>query len=433
MEEAAAGIAPRRSALLHPQIQSSEQSAGVACHRSTRLRPQIHATEEGAGVASPAAAASLPGADDILQEILLRLPPQPSSLPRASAVCKGWLALATDPKFHRRFRAHHRRAPPLLGFFSRSNHGIEFNPILDPPDRIPPQRFSRYSSCWDYDVLDCRHGLLLLLKNESDNREVIVCDPITSEERRLAIPPELTTQLLGGAVLRAASDDLGGCHSSPFRVVLVFLGSKSEIGDLACVYSSQTGVWGDLIFTGSPCADFSKPALLLGNRLYWLSLVDGIVELDLDEDSLTVIGVPPATSHFLEYKENCQIIQAEDGAVGLAILSYPRFQFWKRNVDAHGVATWMPWKSFEMHTIPGLPPQTEGVIAWLLWYDEDTDVIFLHARGSVYDVQLKLMRSRKLYETHYFNDYRPFKSFYTPGITIAGEFNGAEILHGAIG
>ncbi|CAM0878924.1 unnamed protein product [Alopecurus aequalis] len=354
----------------------------------------VSTTEDGAGVTSPAAAASsLPDADDILQEILLRLPPQPSSLPRASAVCKGWLALAADPKFHRRFYAHHRRAPPLLGFFSRSNHGIEFNPVLDPPDRIPPHRFSRYSSCWDYDVLDCRHGLLLL-KNESDNREVIVCDPITSEERRLAIPPELTTELLGGVVLRAASDDLGDCHSeSPFRVVLVFLGSKREIGDLACVYSSQTGEWGDLIFTGSPCADFSKPAVLLGNHLYWLSLIDGIVELDLDEGSLTVIGLPPVTNNILDYRENCQIIQAEDGAVGLSILSYPRFQFWKRNVvDAHGVATWMP--------------------------------------GNVYDVQLKLMRSRKLYETHYFNDYRPFKSFYTPVSTaIAGGSNGAEILH----
>uniref|UniRef100_A0A453N1T1 F-box domain-containing protein n=1 Tax=Aegilops tauschii subsp. strangulata TaxID=200361 RepID=A0A453N1T1_AEGTS len=47
--------------------------------------------------------------DDLLCEILLRLPPQPCSLPRASLVCKRWRNLASDPGFSRRFRIHHRR------------------------------------------------------------------------------------------------------------------------------------------------------------------------------------------------------------------------------------------------------------------------------------------------------------------------------------
>ncbi|MBC2899435.1 hypothetical protein CFC21_112275 [Triticum aestivum] len=42
--------------------------------------------------------------DDLLSEILLRLPPLPSSLPRASAVCRRWRRLASDPCFCRRFR-----------------------------------------------------------------------------------------------------------------------------------------------------------------------------------------------------------------------------------------------------------------------------------------------------------------------------------------
>ncbi|KAK1614219.1 hypothetical protein QYE76_019736 [Lolium multiflorum] len=48
--------------------------------------------------------------DDLLREILIRLPPQPSSLPRASAVCKRWRRLVSDPAFFRRFRLHHRRS-----------------------------------------------------------------------------------------------------------------------------------------------------------------------------------------------------------------------------------------------------------------------------------------------------------------------------------
>ncbi|CAM0947706.1 unnamed protein product [Alopecurus aequalis] len=74
---------------------------------------------------SPAAPPPLED-DDLLSEILLRLPPHPSSLPRASAVCKRWRGLVTDPRFLRRFRLHHRRNPPLLGFFHKKCSG----PIL---------------------------------------------------------------------------------------------------------------------------------------------------------------------------------------------------------------------------------------------------------------------------------------------------------------
>ncbi|CAO2187951.1 unnamed protein product [Urochloa humidicola] len=60
----------------------------------------------------PAAPATLPDEDDILSEILLRLPPQPSSLPRASLVCKRWRCLVTASHFRRSFRARHRNPPP---------------------------------------------------------------------------------------------------------------------------------------------------------------------------------------------------------------------------------------------------------------------------------------------------------------------------------
>jgi hypothetical protein len=56
----------------------------------------------------PTASATLPDDD----EILLLLPPRPSSLPRASLVCKRWRRLVTDPHFRRRFRSRHPN-PPL--------------------------------------------------------------------------------------------------------------------------------------------------------------------------------------------------------------------------------------------------------------------------------------------------------------------------------
>ncbi|KAK1661206.1 hypothetical protein QYE76_049365 [Lolium multiflorum] len=180
-----------------------------------RLNPQIRANEEGARVTSSAAAASLPDNDDMLREILLRLPPQPSSLHRASAVCKRWRGLIKDPKFQRQFRGHHRK-PPLLGIFTYSSQGILFTPILHPPDRIPPRRFDLglCSNHAYYDFLDCRHGLVLVKKTLPG--DVIVCDPITGEQRCVVVPAELKMGYLKGSVLCAAGDH-GSGESSPFR------------------------------------------------------------------------------------------------------------------------------------------------------------------------------------------------------------------------
>jgi hypothetical protein len=138
---------------------------------------------------SPAALSSPLEDDNLLREILLRLPPQPSSLPRASAVCKRWLGLVTDPKFARQFRIRHQK-PPILGVFEYKNQRIVFSPTLGTPDRIPPERFDLGRGHRDInDVLECRHGRILV-KNTSFITEVFVCAPITGERCRVAVPPE---------------------------------------------------------------------------------------------------------------------------------------------------------------------------------------------------------------------------------------------------
>ncbi|XP_037488660.1 uncharacterized protein LOC119367165 [Triticum dicoccoides] len=185
--------------------------------------------------------------DDLLREILLRLPPQPSSLPRASAVCKRWRCVAVDPKFTARFRAHHGK-PPLLGVFQHRDDGIVFAPVLAPPDRVPPQRFDlRIPDDHPYlgpQLLGCRHGRVLVF--DRPRAEVLVCDPIAGEERRVAVPPEFRTAGVNGAVLcadRGQGHVHGGCHASPFKVVLVFM-RIHEYQALARVYSSETNTWG---------------------------------------------------------------------------------------------------------------------------------------------------------------------------------------------
>ncbi|WVZ50894.1 hypothetical protein U9M48_002101 [Paspalum notatum var. saurae] len=64
--------------------------------------------------------------DELVEEVLLRLPPErPASLVRAGLVCKRWCCLISAPRFRRRFRDFHR-SPPMLGFlYSYRSSGDE--------------------------------------------------------------------------------------------------------------------------------------------------------------------------------------------------------------------------------------------------------------------------------------------------------------------
>ncbi|KAL6629598.1 hypothetical protein ACP70R_029363 [Stipagrostis hirtigluma subsp. patula] len=124
--------------------------------------------------------------DDLLSDILLRLPPAPSSLPRASLVCKRWRRLVSDPAFLRRFRARHRRNAPLLGCFTSAPGGPSFTPTLEPPDRLPHGSFSLNLDD-GYLILGCRHGLVLI--SVPTRRELVVWEPVTGDLSRFAFPP----------------------------------------------------------------------------------------------------------------------------------------------------------------------------------------------------------------------------------------------------
>ncbi|XP_051221726.1 uncharacterized protein [Lolium perenne] len=129
--------------------------------------------------------------DNLLHEIMLRLPPQPPYLLRTSIVSKRWRLLATDPKFLRGFRIHHRK-PPLLGVFSCSCGHISFRSTLDPPYRIPPERFSLSPPIRSIQMcLDVRHGRVLI--DDGMCSRVIVWDPITDDRRVVAFPPQQWT------------------------------------------------------------------------------------------------------------------------------------------------------------------------------------------------------------------------------------------------
>ena len=278
--------------------------------------------------------------DNLLSEILLRLPPQPSSLPRASAICKRWRLLLSDPAFSRRFRRHHRRNPPLLGFFVEDDdYLLSFQPTLEAPNRVPPSRFSLQLDNGDWPIcpLGCLHGFVLML--DRNRNRVLVWNPSTGDYHYIAIPPgfDPTKAPINGAVLRSATGDI-----QHFKVVLVVVDNTDELNRriLVCVYSSETRLWGNLISAPIPYgSDVSRqPAVLVGESLYWTFVGSSlfIIEFDLDRQRLDMIQMPMSVFGLC-----FTVMRAEGGGLGFLYVSGFTAQLWKRKTDSDGVASWV--------------------------------------------------------------------------------------------
>ncbi|CAO2206690.1 unnamed protein product [Urochloa humidicola] len=379
--------------------------------------------------AAPAPAPAALDDDNILSEILHRLPPLPSSLLRASLVCKQWRRLVSDPHFLRRFRERHRK-PPILGFFSQWVD-VGFTSVLDPPDSIPASRFSLGLRDATYFVIvDCRHGRVLFL-----NRErlcFLVWAPVTGEQCFVDFPPSFRGEdgkwVANGAVVCAASEQghvHGGCHSTPFQVVLLVAGGYGE-GVIACVYSSETCTWGNVVSVLLPrhltaiatdCAN-----TLVGNSVCWflLGINFGILKFDLHRQSLDTIEWPSDALRFNPRSRaysQFSITPADGGGLNLLYLSGFSAQVWNWKADYDGGAEWMLGSSFDLNNLLSLKAGVDTRAPELLGMAEDDNTVFLLTNIGVFMLHLESMKFKKLpiMISGNFGIHYPFRSFYSPG------------------
>ncbi|XP_037408091.1 uncharacterized protein LOC119270214 [Triticum dicoccoides] len=363
--------------------------------------------------------ASLPDDDDMLREILLRLPPRPSSLPRASLVCKRWRSLVADPQFRRRFRDHHGK-PPLLGFFLEDYPSSPFVPILDPPDRIPGARFSMTLNKGNR-IVDCRHELVLFIRR-SPRRRLVVWDPVARDQRRLIVPLVLDNDqmlVFDGAVLRPARSQ--GSH---FQVALIACDTENT-RVFACFYSSQTGIWSKInslqlqSFMSTP-----EPSTLIGNSFCWLlkvhpDLQHVILEFDLDKQSLTVTDLPPQVK---ARPFNLRIVPTEDGGLGFIHLSTFHGQLWKREPGS----VWVHDRAIEFEELRSACKGDRYPL--IVGFSEDSNAILLQTNSGVFMVYLRSMEFKKISNMGDFHLHYPFACFYPAGTGIGDGHGGDDVL-----
>ncbi|KAF8673385.1 hypothetical protein HU200_048949 [Digitaria exilis] len=252
-------------------------------------------------------------------------------------------------------------------------------------------------------LLGCRHGRVLLLATSPDKvlTSLFVCDLVTDGHIQLVIPVEFTGVSINGTVLCAAGNEEGhvhgACHWSPFKVVLVAV-SRNGGRPMACAYSSETGLWGNIIRHDRPgmFIDSDHSSTLIAHAIYWKIMSFGteeveedMLEFDFDRQTLTVIKGLPG-----EGFDQSRIIRVLDDHMGIATLSYPtshlRVWHWNANGGRDGVATWVLAKTVDLQSIFGLQehetlplsPRRDSILG----YDEDDGVIFIHVQPLLLEV-----------------------------------------------
>ncbi|GJN26168.1 hypothetical protein PR202_gb14078 [Eleusine coracana subsp. coracana] len=294
---------------------------------------------------------SLPAlVDDAVSEILLRLPPSdPSSLARASLVCKAWRDIIASLAFLRRYRDFHQTLQ-LLGFLQHNNNNKQQHDV--PVAHFTPTTAFRPSVLHHFNrrVLDCRHGRVLL--QDINAAELVVWNPVTGAQSSHPMPPEvpsldaLLSYDCNAVVLCAAGAgcDHRGCADGPFFIA--FAGVEDDIVVHASLYASQTGTW-------SPQTSIRMysvlrlPAGLAGNATYFVGEFSTILQFDLGDRSLSVIQLPAVTEESPELEE-VLLTGKLDGTLGVAAMFADRLHLWSREVDPGGVAGWAQHSVFKL-------------------------------------------------------------------------------------
>jgi hypothetical protein len=118
-------------------------------------------------------------------DLLLRLPPKPIHLSRASLVSNHWRGLVHDAGFLHRYCDFHGGTPPVLGFFNNQPGPPLFVPTAG---AFAASMAAAKISHDDWWALDCRHGRALLQNQHSS--ALLVWDLTTGDQRYLPLPSD---------------------------------------------------------------------------------------------------------------------------------------------------------------------------------------------------------------------------------------------------
>uniref|UniRef100_A0A0D9VE59 F-box domain-containing protein n=1 Tax=Leersia perrieri TaxID=77586 RepID=A0A0D9VE59_9ORYZ len=301
--------------------------------------------------------------EELLLEILLRLPSLPN-LVRVAFTCRPWLrAIASSPEFRRRFRALHPQ--PLLGHFADAE---------DPPDADTPEFVTAAAAAnadadlaavlrggdlsfesiaeveggeaspgWH--VVDCHGGYLLLL-NPFYRMFAITNPLIRNLDFFSPLPGEVELKRKGesaftGFHLVHSDEDPGS-----FTVIFV---CRDKLRLRAVVFSSENGNW-----IVHPWIEFaadssvrlmSKTGVLVDGSIYWPCGCRDIMKLNIATMEFSNVELPRNL-----LLPGCTLIAGDtkDGALCIVCAVDFLFLVLLRRIGSDGIETWVLQNTFTL-------------------------------------------------------------------------------------
>jgi hypothetical protein len=310
----------------------------------------------------------------------------------------------------------------VLGFFQNLwtlscplDQRIRFVPTAATSTRFSPPTGLQY---W---VLDCFHGRVLLYSYAE--KEFLVWDPMAGDTHHVSAPLDLICGDIAAAVVSAAGhDDLTDCHSGPFQIVLLDSKVDDRYWVSACIYSSETGIWGDWATIGTPSIVSSEPNAFVGNAVYCkldFAKEDSnhILEFELHGQRLGLIELPEGTRE--NYMSDIQVMPAEDGGIGFCGVNCSSIHLWSRRIDSEGVAGWALLRIIDMDKLTLSGVSVGDMFLWssAVAFARDSEDLFLQAEAGIFMINLRSMHLRKVLEASGSAIY-PYASFYTRGTSL---------------
>ncbi|KAF5469337.1 hypothetical protein F2P56_013419 [Juglans regia] len=222
--------------------------------------------------------------EDLLREILTRLPVRP--LVRLKVVCKQWCFLISDPEFFISHARRNSRSNGLLLKCLKQAPGLSLVPLEEyQPPRVLPFNFLNKRGT---NVLDSCKGLLCYSMADLHDPMLIsyyVCNLSSGDSTRIGVFDALSTTR--GRVVFVSFDPLKSVH---YKVIFIHQISSSSSDFLLKIdiYSSVTQSWKpakDVIVPYD--AGFKNEAVYMNGAIYWYDQTRKAVwYLDLDAECL---------------------------------------------------------------------------------------------------------------------------------------------------
>ncbi|CAL5091794.1 unnamed protein product [Urochloa decumbens] len=370
--------------------------------------------------------AALLDLDELVEEILLRLPPEdPASLVCAALVCHRWRHLISSRGFRRRFRELHR-TPPLLGFVG-TRDGT--NRLLAPPCFIPTSSFCpprRSGELGGWVAIHSCHGRVLLYKpprqHTDPRKNLLVWDLIKGEQRELPKLSWFPVPTFGWNAAVVCSSSAGtGCddhfHCRRVSFLVIFVASLYN-QTVTTIYSSDADAWSE-----PACAQerfrlqfFKATKAIAGNALYFNnSPSTELLKYDLTTRDVSAIHLPCQA-----FNKDIVLMAMEDSRLGFVTLYGSMLHMWSTEVGRPNSrdVRWEQSRVIELDTL--LPADALSRETCLLAGCADGgEVILLWGSAGFLFIDLKSWRIKQGEGGRFCNFAVPVTSFCTPALGAA--------------